>query len=120
MLASNATEVAMTVGVIVRDRAEVHHQRIGGIVTAGFSPVRDAFVDNFAVRGELGGPVCVVVAGEVVVDLWGGVSDQAGNAPWSADTMTLVHSTTKGLSAMVLALLHSRGLLNYDQRVAAY
>jgi CubicO group peptidase (beta-lactamase class C family) len=34
--------------------------------------------------------------------------------------MTLVHSTTKGLSAMVLALLHSRGLLDYDQRVAAY
>ena len=34
--------------------------------------------------------------------------------------MTLVHSTTKGLSAMVLALLHSRGLLDYDERVAAY
>ena len=34
--------------------------------------------------------------------------------------MTLVHSTTKGLSAMVLALLHSRGLLDYDERVATY
>jgi CubicO group peptidase (beta-lactamase class C family) len=34
--------------------------------------------------------------------------------------MTLVHSTTKGLSALVLALLHSRGLLDYDERVAAY
>ena len=34
--------------------------------------------------------------------------------------MTLIHSTTKGLSAAVLALLHSRGLLDYDERVATY
>ena len=110
----------MAVGVWTRDKAEERRQKIGGTVTAGFEPVRDAFVDNFAQRGELGGAVCVVVACEVVVDLWGGVRDQPGDAPWSADTMTLVHSTTKGLSAMVLALLHSRGLLDYDERVAAY
>ena len=97
-----------------------HQQEIGGMVAPGFEPVREAFVDNFAERGELGGAVCAVVGGEVVVDLWGGVRDKATGAPWSADTMTLVHSTTKGLSAMVLALLHSRGLLDYDERVAAY
>jgi CubicO group peptidase (beta-lactamase class C family) len=34
--------------------------------------------------------------------------------------MTLTHSTSKGLSAMVLALLHSRGLLDDDERVAVY
>ena len=90
------------------------------MVAPGFESVRDAFIDNFAERGELGGAVCVVVAGEVVVDLWGGVRDMASGARWSADTMTLVHSTTKGLSAMVLALLHSGGLLDYDERVAAY
>lgn len=50
----------------------------------------------------------------------GGVRDRATGAPWRADTMTLVHSTTKGLSALVLALLHSRGLLDYDERVATY
>ena len=97
-----------------------HQQEIGGMVIPGFEPVREAFVDNFTERDELGGAVCVVVDGEVVVDLWGGVRDKATGAPWSVDTMTLVHSTTKGLSAMVLALLHSRGLLDYDERVAAY
>ena len=97
-----------------------HQQEIGGMVVPGFEPVHEAFVGNFAERGELGGAVCVVVGGEVVVDLWGGVRDKATGAPWSVDTMTLVHSTTKGLSAMVLALLHSRGLLDYDERVAAY
>jgi CubicO group peptidase (beta-lactamase class C family) len=87
-------------------------------VAAGFEPVLDAFVGNFTERGELGGAVRAVVAGEVAVDVWGGVRDKASGAAWSADTMTLVHSTTKGLSAMVLALLHSRGLLDHDERVA--
>jgi CubicO group peptidase (beta-lactamase class C family) len=97
-----------------------YQQQIGGATASGFEPVREAFVANFAERGELGGAVCAVVGGEVVVDLWGGVRDKASGAPWSADTMTLVHSTTKGLSAMALALLHSRGLLDYDERVAVY
>jgi CubicO group peptidase (beta-lactamase class C family) len=114
------TEVAMTGGVRVSERAERFHHEIGGTVMPGFEPVRDAFVENFTRRGELGGAVCVVVAGQVVVDLWGGLRDRAGGRPWSADTMTLVHSTSKGLSAMVLALLHSRGWLDYDERVAAY
>lgn len=90
------------------------------MVAPGFEPVRDAFAGNFAARGELGGAVCAMVAGELVVDLWGGVRDLARGLPWQRDTMTLVHSTTKGLSAMVLALLHTRGLLDYDERVATY
>jgi CubicO group peptidase (beta-lactamase class C family) len=97
-----------------------HQPEISGTVAPGFEPVREAFAANFAERGELGGAVCAVVGGDVVVDLWGGVRDETTEAPWSIDTMTLVHSTTKGLSAMVLALLHSRGLLDHDERVAAY
>lgn len=110
----------MTVGEKVRQRVRAHHQQPDGYVAAGFEPVRDTFIANFHERGELGGAVCVVVGGEVVVDLWGGVRDQDSGAPWERDTMTLVHSTTKGLTAMVLALLHSRELLDYDERVAAY
>ncbi len=34
--------------------------------------------------------------------------------------MVLVHSTTKGLAAMTLAIAHSRGWLDYDERVSAY
>lgn len=93
---------------------------IGGRVAQGFEPVREAFVENFLERGELGGAACVVLDGEVVVDLWGGLRDRATGSPWGAETMTLVHSTTKGLAALVLALLHSRQLLDYDERVATY
>lgn len=105
-----------------RRRASVTelHPVVHGTVSPGFEPVRDAFVANFVGRAELGGAVCVVHEGEVVVDLWGGVRDTATDAPWTAGTMTLVHSTTKGLAAVVLALLHSRGLLDHEERVATY
>ena len=93
---------------------------VQGTVGPGFERVRDAFVANLTERDELGGAVCVVVDGQVVVDLWGGVRDRATGAPWRADTMTLIHSSTKGLSASVLALMHSRGLLDYDERISTY
>ena len=34
--------------------------------------------------------------------------------------MVVVHSATKGLAAMVMALAHSRGWLDYDERVCTY
>jgi CubicO group peptidase (beta-lactamase class C family) len=93
---------------------------IDGSVSSGFEPVHAAFVENFTRRGELGGACCIYRDGEKVVDLWGGVRERKSGEPWRADTMVVVHSTTKGLAAMVLALAHSRGLLNYDERVCTY
>jgi CubicO group peptidase (beta-lactamase class C family) len=93
---------------------------IGGAVAPGFEPVRDEFVRNFAARGELGAACAAYVRGEKVVDLWGGVRDARDGAPWERDTLVVVYSTSKGLSAMTLALAHSRGLLDHDERVASY
>jgi CubicO group peptidase (beta-lactamase class C family) len=94
--------------------------RIEGSVSSGFEAVREAFVENFTHRGELGAACCIFRDGEKVVDLWGGVRDRASNEPWRADTMVVVHSATKGLAAMVLALAHFRGLLDYDECVCTY
>jgi CubicO group peptidase (beta-lactamase class C family) len=93
---------------------------IEGSVSRGFEPVREAFVANFTQRGELGGAVCVYKDGEKVVDLWGGIRDRATGKPWREDTMVIVHSATKGLAAIVMALAHSRGWLDYEERIAAY
>jgi CubicO group peptidase (beta-lactamase class C family) len=60
------------------------------------------------------------VRGEKVVDLWGGVRDARSGEPWAEDTVVLVYSTSKGLAAMTLAVAHSRGWLDYDERVASY
>ena len=93
---------------------------IHGHVNAGFEPVRDAFIQNFEHRNELGGACCVYLHGEKVVDLWGGIRNKETGAPWEEDTMVVVWSATKGLSAMTLALAHSRGWLDFDERVAHY
>lgn len=93
---------------------------VEGYVSRGFEPVREAFVDNFTQRGELGGACCVYQRGENVVDLWGGLRNKQTGDAWEADTMVIVYSASKGLAAMTLAIAHSRGWLNYEERVAHY
>jgi CubicO group peptidase (beta-lactamase class C family) len=93
---------------------------IQGHVNPGFETVREAFAENFARRHELGGACCAYHCGEKVVDLWGGIRNMRTGEPWEKDTMVVVHSATKGLAAMTLAIAHSRGWLDYDERVAEY
>jgi CubicO group peptidase (beta-lactamase class C family) len=93
---------------------------INGSVSKGFEPVRQVFIENFTRRNELGAACCIFRDGEKVVDLWGGVRNRASAEPWREDTMTIVHSTTKGFAAMVMALAHSRRWLDYDERVCKY
>jgi len=100
--------------------AQRHAVRIEGQVSAGFTTVRDAFAENFSQRHELGGACCVHYRGKKVVDLWGGVRCETTGEPWEEDTKVLVYSTTKGLAAMTLAVAHSRGWLDYDERVSRY
>ncbi len=95
-------------------------QFLGGYVRPDFEPVREAFVDNFKHRGELGAACCVYYRGEKVVDLWGGIRNKSTGEPWEEDTMALVFSTTKGLAGLAMALAHSRGLYEYDERVCRY
>lgn len=100
--------------------ATIATQIVEGYVSRGFEAVREAFEENFAQRGDLGGACCAYRRGEKVVDLWGGVRNKSTDEPWERDTMVVVHSATKGLAAMTLALAHSRGWLDYDERVATY
>jgi len=83
---------------------------VHGHVAEGFEAVRDAFLENFSHRNELGAACCIYLHSEKVVDLWGGIRNKPTDEPWEEDTMVLVWSATKGLAAMTLALAHSRGL----------
>jgi CubicO group peptidase (beta-lactamase class C family) len=93
---------------------------VEGTVKPGFETVREAFLENFTRRDELGGACCVYHHGEKVVDLWGGIRNKETGEPWKRDTMALIWSASKGLAAMTLALAHSRGWLDYEERVATY
>jgi CubicO group peptidase (beta-lactamase class C family) len=94
--------------------------RIEGTVARGFERVRETFIDNFTQRRELGGACCVYLHGRRVIDLWGGIRNKDTAEPWERDTMVVVHSATKGLAAMTLAIAHSRGWLDYEERVCTY
>ena len=94
--------------------------KIQGNVGRGFEVVRETFAENFVRRHELGAACCVYYHGEKVVDLWGGIRNRETGAPWEEDTMVVVHSASKGLAAMALAIAHSRGWLDYEERVCTY
>jgi len=96
------------------------HITVEGHVTPGFEPVRQAFAENFVRRGELGGACCAYHRGKRVVDLWGGIRNKHNDEPWLQDTMVVVHSASKGLAAMTLAIAHSRGWLDYEERICTY
>jgi CubicO group peptidase (beta-lactamase class C family) len=115
MIAKGMSESKVIVRTTVHDRLGIQ-----GYVSPGFDAVREAFAENFVRRRELGGACCAFHRGEKVVDLWGGIRNKQTAEPWEQDTMVVVHSATKGLAAMTLAIAHSRGWLDYEERVCAY
>jgi CubicO group peptidase (beta-lactamase class C family) len=106
--------------VRVTARADTGRAEIRGVCTARFGYVLDAFQRAFAELGELGGAVCVTHQGDVVVDLVGGLADEAQGVPWNARTLVMVWSTTKGVLATCLHLLGARGEVDLDAPVARY
>lgn len=90
---------------------------VEGFVAPGFERVRDAF--EAGLPEELGAGFAAVCDGEVVVDIWGGWADRAQTRPWARDTIVPVYSSTKGVSAIILAWCVDQGLLDYEAPVAA-
>jgi CubicO group peptidase (beta-lactamase class C family) len=93
---------------------------IEGQVEAGYGGVRDAFATNFSSHGDVGAAFCLYVNGRKVVDIWGGVADLKTGRKWDEDTLTLVYSTSKGVSAICAHLLAQRGQLDLDAPVVDY
>ena len=91
---------------------------IHGFCPPQFAPVREAFATNFAEGGELGARFTACIGGEIVVDLWGGWADRAQTQPFGEDTLTPVFSTTKAVTALVIARAVEAGRLDYEQPVA--
>ena len=93
---------------------------ISGRCDAGFGAVKDAFAENFEQEGDVGASAAVAMNGELVVDLWGGLQDEALGVPWQEDTLINVFSTTKTMTCLSALVLASRGLLDVDAPVSRY
>ena len=92
---------------------------VEGFVNDRFTAVRDVFANNLASGADLGASFSVTLAGETVVDLWGGFADEARNRPWAQDTIVNVHSTTKTMTALTALLLADRRLHLRHAEIAA-
>lgn len=93
---------------------------IYGDVARGFETVQQAFAANFDQHGEVGAAFALFVDGTKVVDIWGGMADVKADREWGSDTLTLVYSASKGITAIVAHLLAQRGELDLDAMVADY
>ncbi len=91
-----------------------------GFVAVGWEPVKVAFEKNFELGEEVGASAAVYHRGEKVVDIWGGSFDAASGRPYDDSTLQVIFSTTKGITAIAVAMCVDRGLLDYDEKVATY
>ena len=92
---------------------------ISGSCIDAFGAVREAFAANFAERGEVGGAVCVIVDGQVVVDLVGGWADRHRQRPWQPTTMVDFYSVGKAIVGLLLLQLVDAGLIGLDDPIAS-
>ena len=91
---------------------------IHGFVADGFQPVAEQFARNFSERGDVGAAFSVARHGETVVDLWAGTA--APGRAWAEDTLQVIFSGTKGLTATCMLMLVDRGQLDLEKPVAHY
>jgi hypothetical protein len=94
--------------------------QIEGHIDDRFAAMSDLLSASIDEGGDVGGSVAVSLDGEMVVDIWGGWVDEAHSAPWQADTLVNVWSTTKTMMALSALVLVERGLLDVDAPVATY
>src|ERR1700761_6805964 len=91
---------------------------VEGRTEPGFEAMRDAFA-----RGQANDPggaqLCVYQKGRVVVDLWTG-RDPVNDRPFSGDTLIVLASVSKGITAIVAHSLVQQGVLDLDAPVSLY
>jgi CubicO group peptidase (beta-lactamase class C family) len=93
---------------------------INGETAPGFDGVRAALAANLADGQQGGAAVSAYLHGRKVVDLWGGIADPQTGRRWERDTLQVIFSTTKGVTAACALLLAQRGELDLDAPVVDY
>ncbi|WP_405161293.1 beta-lactamase family protein [Nocardia sp. NBC_01499] len=91
---------------------------VAGFVEVGFEEVRDGFARAHE-EDEGAAQLCVYRHGSVVVDLWTGQDPESGKT-WDVDSLTVLMSVSKGMTATCVHILADRGLLDLDAPVRDY
>ena len=80
----------------------------------------ESFQNNFARFGELGAAISVWQHGEALVELHGGFRDTKREQLWTADTIVLFWSATKGLGSACLLHALQEHDIGLDRHVAEF
>lgn len=93
---------------------------VKGSCDPAFNRVRDLLQERLTSEEELGASLCVNIDGKNVLDLWGGYADAEKTRPWEENTLTVVWSCSKIVTALAALTLVDRGLLDPEERVSKY
>ena len=91
---------------------------ISGTTAPGYESVRDAFASRVDELGDGGGAFAAYVGGSLVADLWAGTARP--DVPWAEDTLAVLMSSTKGMTALVAQMLEAKGRLDVEAPVSSY
>ena len=94
--------------------------KINGHCEEEFRSVKKAFEENFNDGLEVGASLAVSLRGKLVVDLWGGYTDEACKKEWGKNTIVNTFSTTKVMTALCCHLLIDQELIDVDAPVMKY
>jgi CubicO group peptidase (beta-lactamase class C family) len=91
--------------------------RVEGTVAPGFESVKALYEDTMQTSAECHAQLCVYHNDVKVIDLWASAMDDSNFSP---DSLINVFSSGKSLEAIALASLVSKGLLDYNEKIAHY
>ena len=94
-----------------------HSVQVEGTVAPGYESVRDMFEANFREGRETNAQLCVYVGDELVIDLYASLYDSSS---YTGDTLSNVFSSTKSLTAICMARMVDKGLLDYNEKISKY
>ncbi|KAL1857339.1 hypothetical protein Plec18167_008393 [Paecilomyces lecythidis] len=94
--------------------------QIHGSCKPEFEHVRRVFEERITQGEDLGASLCVDIKGETVIDLWGGYANPEKTRPWEEDTLAVVWSSAKVVTALAAIILIDRGILDPDEKVSKY
>jgi len=91
-----------------------------GYCHENFSEVKRIYNHNFDKYKEIGCSLCVIVDGEVVIDIWAGHKNKEKTKEWDEDTLSVAFSSTKAALALCAHILIERGELGLKEKVTKY
>ena len=94
--------------------------QINGKCHEDFQEVVEVFAENYDKYSEIGSSLCVVVDGEITVDVWGGYTTEQRTEQWNEDTLSVAFSSTKAALALCAHLLIDREELHPEEKVVKY